>query len=217
MKRIFLNMFLLVSTLTIYGNNIDIINRAIDKIDYKKDIFKYESEIESIGRKKTTIKIVSFDPNREPQFKLELVNGEEPSKKDLKNYIKQKDRESGNSSLKDLLGSKYTLLSNNDGIGKFSYITAGDIIPKKESKMNGEIWINMEKETVIKVLLINPSAVSITVGVSISQFQMEFNFEEFNENISVLSTMNMSMKGKAVLVEFDQVSRSKMYNYTLVK
>lgn len=208
-------LFVIIST-NIFGGNIEILNRAIDKLEYEEDLFRYETEIKVVGKKETTTSIVSFDPALDPKVVLLLVNGREPTKKDIKKYQKKDKQQYGKSSIQNLLGKEYELLSKENGIIKFSYKTSADIIPKKESKMVGEIWVDTVKESIIKIMLNSDKKIDVAIGVSINIFEMEFIFNEFNSYISVMTGMNMTLKGKAVLVEFDQFSKSKMYDYTLV-
>ncbi len=216
MKRILITMLFITFTTNMFGSNLEILNRALDKLDYEENIFRYETEIKVIGKKETTTSIVSFDPNKDPKVTLILVDGREPTKKDIKKYKKQEKEQQGESSLQDLLGKEYKLLSEDNGLVKFTYKTSGDLIPKKDSKMNGEIWVDTVKESIIKIILNNDKKIDVAIGVSINTFKMEFLFKEYNSRISVVTGMNMSLKGKAVLTQFDQISKSKIYNYTLV-
>lgn len=216
MKRSIFILFFIGLSPVLFGNNIDYLNRAIEKLDYEEDIFKYEAEVKVIDKDDITTNIISFNPSRDPKSALIQVDGREPTKADINKYIKKSKQQQGDSTLEDLLGAEYKLISEKDDIAKFSYITSGDIIPKTDSKMNGEIWLNTLNKSIEKIIINIDEKINLAVGVYINNFEMEFLFKRFNEEISVMTDMNISLKGKAVFFEFDQISRSRMYKYTLI-
>lgn len=217
MKPILLLSLLFLFSLSLSSNNIDILYNALTKLDYEEEIFSYESKTEVIGKDETNISIVVFDPKSEEPYKLKEFNGKIPTVKDIKKFKKNQKKGDNDTTTKDLFGSNYSLVSTENGIAQYRYTTDGNLIPKKESKMNGLVWLDLRNEYITKVRLTNITEIDITFGVSIKKFSMEFIFKPFNSEITVIDIMNMSIEGRAVVVDFEQVSTINMYNYMLVK
>ncbi|MGL1892006.1 MAG: hypothetical protein OCD02_10285 [Spirochaetaceae bacterium] len=209
-------VLLILTASTIFSNNIAVLNRAMDKISIDDNKFSFELTTKTIEDDKTDIITVSFNPQDNPQYQLLLKNGEKPTQKEIKAYYKELEEED-ESGMDGMFGDdNYVFISEEDGIMQYSFDTVLDFMPGKASKMTGLIWVDEKLEIITKIKLINEEKMKIALGISLSEFVLEFSFEPFNNELCVMTSTNMDMKGKAVLFDFEMRSISRMYNYALV-
>lgn len=209
-------MCLVIFGSLLYADPIDQLNEAIEKIDYAEDLFSYESRVEIKGMDEDSVQVISYSPLDDPRYTLISKDGKTPTEKDIKDFYKQREREGDDRSTKDILGDEFTLESSEGGIALFSFVTTEDMIPKKESKMNGRVWLDLERNEITKIELTNTKPISIFVGVSIKEFTLDFTFESYSSKYTIVTGMDFSIKGKAAMIEFNQSSTSKLYNYDIV-
>lgn len=214
--KVVLMLLLMFSFSQIYTNPMEQLYRAIEKIDYGNDLFSYESRIVTKEKESVDVQVVLYSPLNEPRYSLLSKNGLEPNKKDYKVFWKQREREGDDKRTSDILGDEFTLEVIEDNIAMFSFVTTKDMIPEKESKMSGRIWINLDSSEIDRIELINRAPIKIFVGVSIKEFYLDFKFEPFSERYTVVKEMDLRIKGKAVMVDFNQRSNSLLYNYDIV-
>lgn len=200
---------------TLYSNNLDKLHKAIEKIDYDEDTFQYIStSTEEENGEKVELE-VSFNPLRDPKSVLVKVDGKKPTEKDIEDFYKELQEEDDEGSIDQILGDKYKLVSNKNGIATYSYTTKESIIPGKNYLMDGVIKVDLEKEEVISISLKNPKDFKIN-GAKLTVMEMDFIYESFDSKHGVLKEMNFNLEGKFLLVKFYQKSKSQMYDYKLV-
>ena len=217
LKKSIVFLFFIVSSLTI-ANELEILERAFKKIDYDKNLFSYMSVTEENNGKEINITKFSFDPNSKDLYDLISINNEKPTKKQYKNFLKEQEKRNGDDENDDFIfGEEYKLESVSNGIAHFTYITQEDMIPKKDSKMNGEIWCDLENEEIKRLVVKNKDKINIIVGFAITSFNMELIFTPFNSELSVVTQMNLDITGKAFVANFNQISKSSLSEYKLVK
>lgn len=209
-------IYLLVFSSLLYADPLEQLYKAIEKIDYGEDLFSYESRVEISGMDEDSVQVISYSPLDDPKYTLISKDGKTPTEKDIKAFKKQREREGDDRSTKDILGDEFILESTDNGIAIFSFVTTEDMIPKKESKMNGKVWLDLETSEITKIELNNTKPISIFVGVSIKKFVLDFTFESYSSRYTIVTGMNFSIKGKAAMIEFNQSSTSKLYNYDIV-
>ncbi len=216
MNKLQLLFILIIVNLGLFSEHLDKLNIALSKLEYDKDLFSYELETEQINKNKKDISKVIFNPDSDPQYKLVLKNGSIPTESEIKEFYKNSNNSGRNSEFEDILGERYNFVTIEDGLELYEFITKRDVIPKKKSRMNGKLWLNPDSETISRILIYNSDKIDITLGVELNVFTLEFTFNEYSREISVIDNMNMHFSGKAVFLEFDQESRSKIYNYTML-
>lgn len=216
MLRTSLLLLFCLLLIPIFGENDQRLDRAIEKINYDDDIFSYKTKSVILEDDEKSVREVDYNPLSDPKYTLVSVNGREPSSKEIKKFYKElEDEDSDDSSLDGFLGNEYKKIYDDGKIAKFTYITKESFMPKKDFLLDGEITINLEKEEVVSIKLTNPGEFSI-MGAKLKKMEMEFYFDNFNDNYMVLSSMNFNMNGKFLMKEFSQSSESTLYNYAMV-
>lgn len=213
LKKSFILLFICIG-FGLYSNNLEKLNKAIEKIDYDESLFKYLSRTITEEDGETTIQEVSFNPLKNPEVELLSVNGSRPTDEDIENFFKELEEE-GEESMDELLGDDYYLISVENGVATYSYTTKESVIPKKDFKMDGLIVVDLEKEEIVSIKLKNPRDFKM-MGAKLTVMEMEFYFESFNNDYLVLRTMNFNLNGKFLLKEFSQRSKTELYNYEMV-
>ncbi|MGL1894177.1 MAG: hypothetical protein OCD02_21285 [Spirochaetaceae bacterium] len=216
MKRYLSIVFLFTLSSILFANNMDVLDRAVKKMDFDQNRFSYMSSIETISKDKSDIKIVSHNPNSDPVETLVKVNGNTPTKKEIKKfYKKNKPGKNEDSKTEDILGETYTLVSEDNGIAHYKY-TTDTMIPKIDVNLYGELWLDLENEIITKIVISNREKLPVAIGVNLTEFYMEINFEAFDKNTSIANKMIMKIAGKAIAFVFGEESISTLYDYTQV-
>lgn len=214
MLRTSLLLSLILITLTLGAQSDIKLERAIEKINYEGDLFSYNSNSIILEDEKKSVREVKYNPLSEPKYELLSVNGEEPTKKEVKKFLKEVEEED-DGSLNGFLGASYNKIFDDGKTAKYTYITKESFMPNKDYLLDGEITIDLVKEEVISIKLVNPEEYSI-MGAKLKKMEMEFYFDRYNENYMVLSSMNFDMNGKFLMKEFSQSSQTTIYNYEMV-
>lgn len=216
LKKIILSILFIVP-IFIFGNDVDKVKRAVSKAAGPDDNFRYNYKAESEGFVDNIYEVI-YDPLKEQKHTLLKINGEVPTEKDLKKFnksvLEDEERKAGDD-FSELLTGDYKYISTEGDISSYSYVTQMRLNPKEKSKLNARIWINNKTEEVVKITLKNQRDIKIQMGVALNYFHMELNFKKFNDTISVLDNTFMDLKGKALVVDFNQKTINKMYNYEL--
>ncbi len=200
-----------------FSSDLAIVENAMSKISEGEDDFRYKYSVQTIEDDQISTIIARFDPLTSPKHSLVKVDGKTPSKKEIKTFYKNlNDEEESNKNFSDIFDGKYNYITTEGEISSYSYTAKMELMPGKQSLLNGKVWINNNKEEVVKVVLENKKDIKVQTGVKLKNFQLEFNFVKYSSDISVVDEMKMNVEGKAFVVKFNQQTINKMYDYELV-
>jgi len=214
MKRIFYFIILNIYISSLFSSDYKVLDIALQKIDYDENKFRYQTKMSILGDK-PSYTIYSFNPVKTPKVELLEIDGRKPDKSDINKFLKNMNRDDSRG-INTLLGKKYTFIEEKNGLSKYSYITEESLIPKKESKMLGEVLVDLNSESIKKITLYTKKEIDITVGVKLQEFLMVFVFEDYDDEFTIVKELNMSMKGKAFFKEFSQSTKSSLYAYEII-
>lgn len=217
----FKKMLLLLSLIFIpflsFCGELELIDRAMEKISDSEDDFRYKYSVQTIEDEKISTIIARFDPLKSPKHSLVKVDGKAPTKKEIKEFYKSiEEEEQSSDGFNDIFKGDYKYISTDNDISYYSYMATMELKPGKETLLDGKVWVNDITEEVVKVVLTNKKEIKVQTGVTLKDFQMEFNFVKFSSDISVVNEMKMNIEGKAFVVKFNQQTINKIYDYELI-
>jgi hypothetical protein len=224
LKRIIILLISLSTTLG--GESLDLLKIAIDKLDYGFIDYEFIMVDDQTMGGKRLLRVSEFSPSREVPFYLSNNNGKVPTKRDIKSYSKDKTNLFGKMrfnpdttfSFKDLAeADSYELLEEVDGISRFSFINKNSVIPDNNEPLYGELWVNLESQEIKRVYLKNIEPLSVFIGISITTFELEFEFNPQDNNHTLIKDIDCEILGKVLFFKFDYLSNIAMSDYNYLK
>lgn len=221
MKRVII-ILLAISTLLGAESN-DLIVKAIEKLDYGFIDYEFIMVDDQTMGGKRLLRVSDFEPGREHPFHLSNNNGKKPSKRDIKSYNKDKTNLFGKErflvnsefTFKDLaMSDKYRFIEESNGISRYSFINKNSVIPDNDEPLYGELWVDLETQEIKKIYLKNIDPMSVFIGITISKFELEFEFHPQENSHTLIKDIDCEILGKVLFFKFDYLSNITMSDYT---
>lgn len=215
-------ILLLILSCNIFGIIPQEITEAIGKLDYGFIDFKYKFVDDQLMNGKHLVRVSEFQPNSEIQFDLLTENGKEASLRDKKSYNKDKinlfgkDRflEDTSFSFTQLVdASEYTLIDSRDGISRYSFTNRNSVIPDSDTPLYGELLLDEENKDITYVVLKNIEPMKVFIGITISDFQLNFKIEPSISQYSLIEEIKCEINGNVLFMDIDYTSNLYLSNY----
>lgn len=218
-----LTLILLTSLgLTLYATVPSGIDEAIKKLDYGFIDFKYNIVDDQLMNGKRLVRVSEFQPDREIQFNLQSENGESVSNWAKKRYSKDKtnifgkDRFTLDSEFtfrKLVEADDYKLLESGSGLSRYSFTNRNSVIPESEEPLYGELILDEEKREITHVSLKNIQPMKVILGVTIDQFQLDFDFKPSDSSYCLIDEINCLIYGNVLFMDLDYTSNLYLSDY----
>lgn len=214
---------LLVNTISLFSRDNTAIYKAINKLDY--GFIDYEFTMiddQTMGGKRLR-RVSEFNPDEELQFNLNNKNGKTPSKREVRSYSKDKtnlfgkDRFLKNSdfTFKDLaMSDSYEFIEEDSGLSRFSFINRNSVIPENSEPLYGELWVDLNSQEITRIYLQNIDPMDIFLGISISNFQLDFEFTPEENSHTLIKDIDCEIVGNVLFFKIDYTSNISMMNYS---
>lgn len=173
---------------------------------------RYENEEGEI-----TSSIEQYSPQLKVPWQLKKINGQQPSKKQIRKFIKRKNKQQGNInlSLNELINIESLSLVTMDE----QQITLGFAVNWQKlgkdsiGKLQGQLTYQLEKQFIDTISIYNRAAFSPMFSANITDLMVTFRFIAING--AVLSEQNeIKMKGSfAYFSEIDETSSERYTDY----
>ncbi|MBL4672111.1 MAG: hypothetical protein JKX81_07590 [Arenicella sp.] len=165
-----------------------------------------------------------FNPLAKPEWSLISINGNHPSKKQIKAYYREIDEaeaedDDGNLNLHEMIDvSSLRLLKDDGKVAKYSFtpILDDDDVDFTD-KLEGELWHNKQKDFIERFDFFSKAPFSPMAGVKISNMQTSIRFQEISKDIFVPKEIFSEVSGRAFIVKKVDEKESQIYtNYQQV-
>ncbi|MFT4941273.1 MAG: hypothetical protein ACI88A_004341 [Paraglaciecola sp.] len=200
------------------------INRAIVKFEHTErepwsyTISRYEDEEGDI-----TSSIEQYSPQSSERWILKQINGQQPTKKQMKNFAKKKNKQSNKTKQGKYIQLQLRELINQESLSLMStddkhIVMAFDVHWKKLGKdsigkLQGKLTYQKEKQFIEKISIWNNAEFSPMFTANITDLAVTFTFLQINE--AILSRQyEMKMKGSfAYFTEINETSVDSFSDY----
>lgn len=215
-------IFLIILGINLYSSIPVEIEEAIKKLDYGFIDFKYTFVDDQLMNGKHLVRVSEFQPNSDIKFNLQTKNGKVPSKRDKKSYNKDKINLFGKDRFLDgtdfsfiqlVKADDYTLLDSRDGISRYSFTNLNSVIPENDTPLYGELLLDEEKRDITYIVLKNVKPMKVFIGVTISDFQLDFKIEPSKTDYSLIEEIKCEIFGNVLFMDIDYTSKLYLSNY----
>jgi hypothetical protein len=202
----------------------DKINRAIVKVEntqrrlWSYTLSRYEDEEGDISSS-----IEQHLPQSSERWSLKQINGQQPTKKQLKNYAKKKQEQSTSKNQENNIQLKLREIINQESLSLISaddktIVMAFNVYLKRLGKdaigkLQGKLIYQQERQFIEKISIWNNAEFSPMFTASITDLAIDFTFLEINGAV-LIKQNEMKMKGSfAYFTEIDETSLDSFSGY----